>query len=355
MRRRLAHALLALSATLAWCGVARSQQASEEYLPPAPTGRVVSESGAIEDLSDEGGILPVHHCTDCTFSDTMSAYDETCAVGANTKLMKFKQHVLGRKFGKCSSCDASCGEECGGSCGPSCGNGCGGGALAGIGRCLAAKGIGNGDCEDYECANCYSRWDCEKRLYIGYVAGNATKASTRLGPNDLDGAQVGAEFLPWVCQDGSEFFARMGFTVMWQYSHFRGGAVEGQLESDLTGGLISVDSGQMHSFIIAPTYRVDFDIFGIRLSPNASMGMTFDWIDLQPTAPVGGRTAPVEEFKFTGFDAGYYGKWALDFGITEKINFSIGMDFRASTTDVMQDSGDLRKHLGLVIGMSHTF
>jgi hypothetical protein len=44
----------------------------------------------------------------------------------------------------------------------------------------------------------------------------------------------------------------------------------------------------------------------------------------------------------------------FDFGLTESLNFGLGMDFRASSTDVMMDD-DLRKHLGFVIGLSHTF
>ncbi len=284
-----------------------------------------NSDGAVEDLTGESGTALIPSTSADTATATLSTYADDCAACESPSMSKFRHHV-------------------------------GKGHRLGLGiRSLASRWQdGSTSCDSYECADCYSKWDCEKRLYIGYVNGAALKRSTRLSVNDFDGAQVGAEFLPWVCQDGSVFFARTGFTVMWQYSHFLGGSVEGQVVSRRSGGAFAIEDGTMHSLILAPTYRVDFDLFGVRLSPNASAGITFDWINLDEKSGTGGRTVSVDAFKLTGFDAGFYSKLALDFGITEKINFSIGMDFRASQTDVMQDD-NLRKHMGFIIGMSHTF
>jgi hypothetical protein len=208
-------------------------------------------------------------------------------------------------------------------------------------------------CADAECATCYDKWDIEKRIYIGWVSGGARQTSTKIADGDFNGAQIAAEFLPWVCQDGSWAFARVGFTIMGQYSRLDGG--EGTVISNRTGGQISGDGGDIWSLVLMPTYRIDFDVFGVRVSPNLSAGITFDWSAMDRGDPVGGDTVRVESFQFNGFDAGFYGRWALDFGLTDKINLSIGMDYRASQTDVLHDEDDLRKHLGFVIGVSHTF
>jgi hypothetical protein len=319
---------IGIGVALAILAGVRPAWSQEEAVTASPPGhsRVFSNEGAMEDLTGEVGTTVVPAAPNDTATSTIACYDDECALHESKCLSRFKAHVgHGRKFG------------------------------------LGLRALGNKllnddgtPCDSYQCADCYSKWDCEKRLYIGYVNGAALKQSTRLAVNDLDGAQVGAEFLPWVCQDGSVLFARAGFTAMWQYSHFQGGAQEGQIISRRSGGTFAIEDGTMYSFILAPTYRVDFDLLGVRISPNASAGITFDWVNLNERSGTGGRAVSVDAFKLTGFDAGFYGKWALDFGITEKINFSIGMDFRASQTDVMQDD-NLRKHLGLVIGMSHTF
>lgn len=269
--------------------------------------------GAVEDLSGTGGIAPVVHSTDCSFPDPIAYHDECCCRGPRSeKLSRFKQAIFG-------------------------------------------NGGDNSACGEYGCADCYGKWDIEKRVFFSYVHGNAHKPATRASVNDLDGGQIGAEFLPFVLQDGSEVFTRWGFTVMWQYSRFLGSAQDWTVQSRLSGGTISIDDGDMYSLVIGPTYRMDFDLFGIRFSPNSTVGATFDWVDLN-RGPVFANTSvrTVEQFNFTGFDAGFYSRWMFDIGITERLNFSIGMDFRASDTDVMQEDS-LRKHLGFVIGMSHTF
>jgi hypothetical protein len=309
-------------------GVRPAWSQEEPITPPPGKSRVFSPSndGAVEDLTGEAGTEVISSTPSDTATSTISCYDDECALHESKCLSRFKAHVgRGHKFGL---------------------------GLRGLGnRLLNDDGT---PCDSYECADCYSKWDCEKRVYIGYVRGSAQNQSTRLAVNDLDGAQVGAEFLPWVCQDGSVVFARTGFTVMWQYSHFIGGEQEGQIVSRASGGTIASQDGSMNSLILAPTYRVDFDLFGIRLSPNAMAGITFDWINVNGRPGTGGESIAVDSFKLTGFDAGFYGKMALDVGITEKINFSIGLDYRASSSDVLQDN-ELRRHLGVVVGMSHTF
>jgi hypothetical protein len=326
MRHRIGIGIGVAVAVLAGIRPAWSQEQPISGSAPGHSRVFATTDGAVEDLTGEAGPQVLPGTAADTATATLSTYADDCASCESPCMSKFRHHVgHGRKIG------------------------------LGL-RSLGSRWLGNTTtpCDSYECANCYSQWDCEKRLYIGYVNGAALKRSTRLAVNDFDGAQVGAEFLPWVCQDGSVFFARTGFTVMYQYSHFLGGSVEGQIVSRRSGGAVAIEDGTMHSLILAPTYRVDFDVFGVRLSPNASAGITFDWVKLDERAGTGGRTVNVDAFKYTGFDAGFYSKLALDFGITEKINFSIGMDFRASQTDVMQDD-NLRKHMGFIIGMSHTF
>lgn len=267
--------------------------------------------GAVEDLQESGDVQTVHQGCDGPCYDPIACYDESC----------------------CSSK---------------------GGPVKRLKSMLSDWKNGGGACQGYPCANCYAGWDIEKRVVINYVHGNASKPATRISVGDFDGGQLGVEFLPWVLQDGSEVFSRMGFTIMGQYSRLYGNHLS-STQSRLSGGLLNVDSGDMWSLIVAGTYRLDFDFLGVRFSPNALMGGTFDWIDVEPGHYGGGIAKQVDFFNLTGFDCGFYARLMFDVGITEKINIGIGMDFRASHTDVMQDDHDLRKHTGLVLTMSHTF
>lgn len=282
----------------------------------APSGQSSVPMGMVEDLqqteADQSQII--NHTTDCEFCQTYEHYDDSCAESCpDGPLARFK-----RRFSSHTPL---------------------GGASA---------------CDSYPCADCYSHWDVEKRIFLGYVNGNAMKPATRVSVNDFDGAQIAMEVLPWVLQDGSEVFSRWGFTAMYQYSNFYGSRFS-QAQSDFSGGLASVDGGDMHSFVFGATYRIDFDMIWVRFSPNATIGGTMDWVDLDQIRGQGGFTYPVESFRWTGFDCGFYTRLMFDFGITESLNFGLGMDFRASSTDVMMDEDDLRKHMGFVIGLSHTF
>lgn len=274
-------------------------------------------TGLVEDLqqSEGEGNQVVTYTTECEFCSAYDRYDEACAEGCreNGPLAKFKRRFWNKGM------------------------------------------MGDGSaCDGYPCADCYSHWDVEKRIFLGYVNGNAMKPATRVSVNDLDGAQIALEVLPWVLQDGSEVFSRWGFTAMYQYSNFYGSRFS-QAQSQLSGGLASIDGGDMHSFVLGATYRIDFDLLWVRFSPNATIGGTFDWVDLDQKAAQGGFTQRVESFKWTGFDGGFYARLMFDIGLTETFNLGLGMDFRASSTDVMMDNDDLRKHMGFVIGLSHTF
>lgn len=274
-----------------------------------PSPRQAVPIGAVEDMR-EGGVEILNSSPNGSCYDAIGCYEESCC----------------REGGR--------------------------GPLARFKGAMAHWRHGGADCQAYPCADCYSWLDVEKRLFFGYVYGNAAKPNTRHGVNDFDGGQIAAEFLPWVLQDGSAVFTRHGFTVMYQYSRFVGNPIT-QFRSDLSGGLASVDGGDMHSLVVGWTYRLDTDVVWVRFSPNATLGATFDWIDVDPVPGRGGSTFALDSFKYTGFDCGFYARLMFDFGLTEKINFGIGMDFRASDTEVMQD--DLRKHMGFVIGLSHTF
>lgn len=329
MRRRIGPRLFSILGLLAVSMTAQAQNATVGTRlaePPAAPSQTTVVDGSVEDISSSGGdIEPVNHCTSCTFTDTVSCYDEQNCSSKCGPLTKFKAHchglptLKGLCHGKFAGCDT-------------------------------------GACDSAACSSCYSKWDIEKRIYAGYVYGGASGIATKVAVGNINGAQVGAEFLPLVLMDGSSMFARVGFTTMWQYSALSGGVGgAGQIQSRLSGGRVSTSGGEMNSLIIGPTYRLDYDILGVRMSPNTTMGITFDWINMTPTNPAGGTTRSVDTFSFTGFDAGFYGKWAYDFGITEKINFSIGADYRSSSTSVLQQGNSWRNHIGFIIGMSHTF
>ena len=325
MRRRVGPRLYSILGLLAVSLTAQAQSVTDGTRLAEPAQRTITD-GSVEDLSTPGEIQPVNHCTSCTFADTVSSYDEASCSSKCGPMTEYKAHCRGLPTLK---------------------------GLCGKGR------LGSGDnsaCDSAACSSCYAGWDIEKRIYAGYVYGGASGISTKVAVGNINGAQVGAEFLPLVLQDGSTVFSRLGFTVMWQYSALSGGVGgAGQIQSRLSGGRISTSGGEMNSIILAPTFRLDYEILGIRLSPNSTMGLTLDWINMTPTNPAGGTTRTVDTFHFTGFDAGYYGKWAFDIGLSEKINFSIGMDYRSSATAVLQQNNDWRNHLGIVIGMSHTF
>jgi hypothetical protein len=233
-----------------------------------------------------------------------------------------------------------------GGCGP---NGCGTGGPPGY---LAGP---DGNACDFTCANCWNRFDVEKRFFVAYVHDDPYAYATRAGYGDAHGIQLGVEVLPWVISDGANFYSRWGVTSAFAWYNYTGNLTQ-TLRSNETGNLLTIRDGETFSGILAFTYRADFDIAGVRMSPNASLGMSFDWTNVDRTEPRSlVNVRRIDKFKYSGFDAAGYVKLMWDFGLTDNLNFGVGGQFRFAPTDVMTDDGELRKHIGLVLQLSHQF
>jgi hypothetical protein len=269
-----------------------------------PTGALPSD--------DSGMVAPASHQTHCAF-DAYGHYDE---IRSRAKQPKKRQWRRSRCRHGCPDCgpDAPC---------------------------------------DFECANCYSRWDIEKRLFVTYSHANALGAQTVETYGDSDGAQVGIELLPFIISDNQHYYSRFGLMAMFNYVNYEG-SPDVTLQSRLSGNLLTIDDADTFGLAIGPVYRIDFEIAGIRLSPNAAVGLALDWTNVDEILPQGTITRSVDRFKFTAFDAGAYIRMALDVGITETLNVSIGGDYKLVKTDAMIDN-DFRNHFGVVVGFSHEF
>lgn len=213
---------------------------------------------------------------------------------------------------------------------------------------------GDGEYCDFECANCYGKLDIEKRIIYSYAADKAQGRPTRAAYGDANTGQVGAEFLPCVLIDGSEVYFRWGFTALFNYSNFEGNRTI-TLQSERSGTQLNINDGVSYGFILGPTWRADFEIFHVRMSPNFTVGGFFDWVTVREIPPEGTEVLRVDTFKFAGFDFGGYVRGMMDFPITKHINISVGMEYKFLPTDVMMDDDDYRKHLGFVIGLNHEF
>lgn len=196
----------------------------------------------------------------------------------------------------------------------------------------------------------------EKRLFINYGAGNGHGRATRFGYGDYHSGQVGIEVLPWVIADSEHYFSRWGGTIMFDYMNYEGNRA-GQLLSLRSLTVASPFDGETFSCVFGPTYRTDFEFFGVKMSPNAMVGASLGWTRINAQDPPGNPPVrQIQTFKFTGFDIGLYTRLLVDFPITSKLNFSIGTEFQFVPTDVMvRSDGDARKHLGLVLGFSSEF
>ncbi len=212
----------------------------------------------------------------------------------------------------------------------------------------------DGDYCDFDCANCWNRFDVEKRFVFSYIHETPYAAATKAGYGSTNGASVGIEFLPWVISDGSNVYVRWGFFTGFQYYNYYGNR-EFSLRSNETNNLLTVSDGNTYSALIAPTVRWDFDLFGIRMSPNATIGISFDWTQMKRVEPQSFNIRRIDKFKYSAFDAAGFVRLMWDFGINDHWNFGIGGQYRFAPTNVMVDNGELRKHVGLVLTVSRTF
>lgn len=218
---------------------------------------------------------------------------------------------------------------------------------------LGKHGKNNAAC-DFECANCWTCFDVEKRFFVAYVDGNGHKTATQAGYGDYYAGQFGVEVLPYVLVDGATSYIRWGGTAIFQYADYVGNRSV-TLFSRESGNFLSVQDGKTYSFILGPTVRWDFEICGIRISPNYTMGVAFDWTQMKETAPQGRTFRSIDSFKFTGFDVGGYSRLMFDFPITDWLTIGTGLDYKYSPTDVMVDKDDVRKHMGFVLQVTHQF
>lgn len=227
-------------------------------------------------------------------------------------------------------------------------------------RLRGAQTTGGGNCDDangpcdFKAANPWGDWDFEKRFIAAFVSRNAHGGATQAAYGDSWGAQFGVEWLPWVLTDGSERYSRMGFTTLFEYANFEGGS-NTTLQNRQTLNFLTIGDGVSYSFIVGPTYRVDFDFLGIRMSPSAMVGIDFEWTTLRERAPTSLNIRRIDDFKFSGFDAAFYTRLMWDYGITDNMTLGIGMDFKYVPTDVMVRSNEARKHTGFIVQLTHNF
>ena len=274
----------------------------------APTGTV--RTPGVEQLDPQApAIMPVEHCTNCEF-DPVGHFHESVD-RENRRPFRFK---LGRGDDR----------------------------------------DGDAEYEDFECANCFSRFDVEKRLIFGYTHGNANKFATQGGYGDAHSGQVGAEVLPFVLSDAYNRYTRWGATILFNYSNYEGNRAI-RLTSQESGRVLSIDDGETWGFILGPTVRTDFEIGPLRLSPNAMIGVAFEWTTLDSVLPGPSRNRDIDNFKETGFDVGGYLRLMLDFPINDQFTIGVGGDYKFVPTDVMVRDDEFRKHMGLVLTVSHTF
>jgi hypothetical protein len=270
--------------------------------------------GAVQQQDQLGsGLVPVKHCTSCNF-DPYERFDDQRG-GA-------MKQTLGSKVRDSRYFDSR---------------------------------AADGDYCDFQCANCYSAWDIEKRIFFSYSPDGPQGHATQFAYNNAHSGQVGVEVLPWVITDSANGYTRWGGTFMFNYSNYDG-FKSGNLQSRLSGRELRTNDGVSYQFIVGPTLRHDIEIFGVRISPNATMGMIFDWSTLKEIEPsLGPRVRRVDEFKFSGFGYGGYARAMLDFPIGDFIMLGVGMEYKFVGTDVLMDDDDIRKHMGVVMAVSFRF
>lgn len=319
MLRQVGMQALVCGAAFVWAGSATAQQPlytsghwteSPREAPTMPMS--VVPSYGVARASDQVDTGPSAHQTTCSFN-AYSHFDETVSRA------RHDHRPLRHRGKQCNGCGEHSRED-----------GC-----------------------DFECANCYTRWDVEKRIFMTYSHGNAMGLTTSETYGDSHSAQVGAELLPFIISDNETCYTRWGLMSMFNYVNYEGNR-NITLQSRLSGNLLTVDNADTFGLAIGPVLRTDFELFGVRLSPNAAVGLALDWTTIDEIRPQGSITRQVDSFKFASFDAGAYIRMAMDFGITESLNFTVGGDYKLIKTDAMIDN-DFRNHFGVVVGFSHEF
>lgn len=272
--------------------------------------------GAMEQRDDQGGaVIPVKHCTSCQF-DAQGHWHE----------FKHKKIVanLGSRL------------------------------RAGWSHRKDDEGDPDNSYCDFECANCYGWIDVEKRIFFTYSYDSPNGTPTKFGYGSGNSAQVGVEVLPWVLRDSPNIYTRWGGTALFNYTGWDG-FDGGYLQSNLSGRVLSVSYGTSYGFGVGPTWRTDFEIFGVRLSPNATVALFFDWTTMKPKEPILPNVRTIDEFRFAGFDVGGIIRAGLDIPITKSFNFVVLGQWKFVPTDVMTRNGDLRSHIGVVVGFNQEF
>lgn len=302
-------------------GISLAATASAYEGPLYSPGQWMSGQGAVAKsgqtpVAVDSNVMPVSHRTNCNF-DAVGAWDE-----ANAR--RHHQPISKRLRGAQTMGNNACG-------------------------CDDA----NGPC-DFKACSPWSEWDFEKRFIAAFIFRNAHGGATQAAYGDSWGAQFGVEWLPWVLVDGSDRYSRMGFTTLFEYSNFEGGGST-TLQSIQTRNFITIGDGVSYSFILGPTYRCDFDLFGVRVSPSVTAGVDFEWTTLRERQPTNFVIRRVNEFKYSGFDAGFYSRLMWDFGITDYLTIGVGMDFKYVPTDVMVRHDEARKHTAVVLQITHSF
>ena len=208
---------------------------------------------------------------------------------------------------------------------------------------------------DFDTVNAFHWFDVEKRFFVGYFNGQPQRSITKAGYNRGHWGEGGAEILPFVITDGDTWFTRWGWTMMFQYGNFEGRRVI-TLQSRKSGNRMGISGGDMYSFVIGPTYRIDYDFCGITtISPVFMTGVSFDWVRMKDTMPQSIDTFFLDEFKLTGFDIGGVVRGGMDFSITDYFRFGVGAQFKFAQTDVLVNQDDWRKHFGVWLRFSHDF
>ncbi|QDU60994.1 hypothetical protein Pan216_18470 [Planctomycetes bacterium Pan216] len=289
---------------------------------PAPQARPQGQGGA------PGGITPIVHTTECEF-DAVSHFNEvSCRPAQKQPLWK---KFMALKHKPCDDCGS-----------------------------LGACGCGEtGPC-DFTCANCMSWLNFEKRIILAYGRGAAWKTFTRTVYGGMYQGQAGVELLPFVCWNGDCIYSRWGMMFMFDYNRYEGSADTVTLQTlnaqQGTLSQLAVNRGETFSFQMGPVWRTDLNLWKVRLSPNFSTGITFDWTNIETGPPVSYYIYQVEKFKASGFDVGGYLRFVLGIGLTKTTTFGVGTEFRYTPTDVLTpDDRSMRKYLSLILQVTQNF
>ena len=236
---------------------------------------------------------------------------------------------------------------------------------------------GHGDADtgtgpDFDCANCWTGFNFEQKTFIAYHYLYPLRTATKSAYGRAHGATIGREWLPWISRDDERHFSRWGFLTAFDYNAYQGNR-DVILQSELSGNVLSSAGGNGFGFLLGPTYRSDFFLFGhIRMSPSVSVGLDLNWVTMREAEPVVFPPAPVvrpdpqptfisaegalvrsiEKFKYTDFCWGAYGRVVFDFPIRQKLNFGVGMDLRTSKTETFVRNDEWRKHFGLILQLT---